>query len=179
MPSPSRMTVSRPTCTSTCTPILHLDLPLLKKRHINLISPVLIVNYEKVRDLTPTGSIGAEVAAGKDAVLRYAVRAVGDHHAAIWKRASEACQLRRLFSYLEFPKIPKGDSDTGQAAIACAARRWDFPRPLSYCLSDVSIIRQTIDSVNGSSAYSTGTYFLYFSNRTSKNKNSVANLSML
>ena len=55
------------------TPILHLDLPFLKKRHINLISPVLIVNYDKVRDLASAGCIGAEVAAGKDAVLRYAV----------------------------------------------------------------------------------------------------------
>lgn len=55
------------------TPILHLDLPFLKKRHINLISPVLIVNYDKVRDLASAGCIGEEVAAGKDAVLRYAV----------------------------------------------------------------------------------------------------------
>ena len=55
------------------TPILRLDLPFLKKRHINLISPVLIVNYDKVRDLASAGCIGAEVAAGKDAVLRYAV----------------------------------------------------------------------------------------------------------
>lgn len=55
------------------TPILHLDLPLLQKHHINLISPVLIVNYEKVRHLTPAGAIGAEVAAGRDCLLQYAV----------------------------------------------------------------------------------------------------------
>ena len=53
-------------------PILKLDLPLLKKRNINLISPVLIVNYEKVTSLQPEPA-GKEVAAGDDAVLDYAV----------------------------------------------------------------------------------------------------------
>lgn len=53
-------------------PILKLDLPLLKKRQINLISPVLIVNYEKVASLQPEPA-GKEVAAGNDAVLDYAV----------------------------------------------------------------------------------------------------------
>ena len=53
-------------------PILKLDLPLLKKRNINLISPVLIVNYEKVTSLQPKPA-GKEVAAGDDAVLDYAV----------------------------------------------------------------------------------------------------------
>ena len=55
------------------TPILRLDLPLLQKHHINLISPVLIVNYDKVRHLTPIETIGEEVAAGRDCVLQYAV----------------------------------------------------------------------------------------------------------
>ena len=54
------------------TPILKLDLPLLKKRNINLISPVLIVNYEKVTSLQPEPA-GKEVAAGDDTVLDYAV----------------------------------------------------------------------------------------------------------
>ena len=53
-------------------PILKLDLPLLKKRNINLISPVLIVNYEKVTGLQPEPA-GKDVAAGDDAVLDYAV----------------------------------------------------------------------------------------------------------
>ena len=53
-------------------PILKLDLPLLKKRNINLISPVLIVNYEKVTSLQPEPA-GKEVATGDDAVLDYAV----------------------------------------------------------------------------------------------------------
>lgn len=55
------------------TPILRLDLPFLQKRHINLISPVLIVNYEHVRRLTPLEHPGEEVAAGADSVLEYAV----------------------------------------------------------------------------------------------------------
>lgn len=55
------------------TPILRLDLPLLEKRHINLISPVLIVNYDKVRRLVTSERPGERVAAGEDAVLEYAV----------------------------------------------------------------------------------------------------------
>ena len=55
------------------TPILRLDLPLLEKRHINLISPVLIVNYDKVRHLATPERPGERVAAGEDTVLEYAV----------------------------------------------------------------------------------------------------------
>ncbi len=54
------------------TPILRLDLAFLKKRHINLISPVLIVNYEHVRHLTPLAP-GVAAAAGKTDVLAYAL----------------------------------------------------------------------------------------------------------
>ena len=53
-------------------PILQLDLDLLKKKHINLISPVLIVNYDRVRHLRPRVA-GCEVSAGMDTVLDYAV----------------------------------------------------------------------------------------------------------
>ena len=54
------------------TPILELDLDFMKRRHINLISPVLIVNYDKVVELHPHES-GDEVEAGEDCVLEYAV----------------------------------------------------------------------------------------------------------
>ena len=54
------------------TPILKLDMPLLKKSDINMICPVLIVNYEQVKDLLPHVS-GQEVLAGSDTVLDYAV----------------------------------------------------------------------------------------------------------
>ena len=40
--------------------------------HINLISPVLIVNYDRVRHLRPRVA-GCEVSAGMDTVLDYAV----------------------------------------------------------------------------------------------------------
>lgn len=53
------------------TPILKIDLNLLKKKHINLISPVLIVNYDKVKDIRTV--LGEEVIAGEDTVLEYAV----------------------------------------------------------------------------------------------------------
>lgn len=54
------------------TPILELDLEFLKRRRINLISPVLIVNYDKVAELLPHES-GDAVEAGEDCVLEYAV----------------------------------------------------------------------------------------------------------
>ena len=54
------------------TPILELDLAFMKRRRINLISPVLIVNYDKVADLRPH-KIGDAVEAGEDCVLEYAV----------------------------------------------------------------------------------------------------------
>ena len=53
-------------------PNLKLDLDLLQKKHINLISPVLIVNYDRVSQLEPLCE-GREVAAGTDQVLAYAV----------------------------------------------------------------------------------------------------------
>ena len=54
------------------TPILKLDRPLLEKHNINMICPVLIVNYEKVKQLQPRLA-GECVIAGEDTVLRYAV----------------------------------------------------------------------------------------------------------
>ena len=54
------------------TPILKLNLPLLQKRKINLISPVLVVNYEKVKSLHPSPA-GSRVEAGTDTVLEFAV----------------------------------------------------------------------------------------------------------
>ena len=54
------------------TPILKLDLPLLHKKKINLISPVLVVNYEKVSSLHPHKP-GEDVLAGEDTVLEFAV----------------------------------------------------------------------------------------------------------
>lgn len=54
------------------TPILKLDRPLLDKHNINMICPVLIVNYEKVKQLQPRLA-GECVIAGEDTVLRYAV----------------------------------------------------------------------------------------------------------
>lgn len=54
------------------TPILELDLEFLKRRRINLISPVLVVNCDKVAELRPHKS-GDAVEAGEDCVLEYAV----------------------------------------------------------------------------------------------------------
>ena len=51
-------------------PILKLDLPLLQQRKINLISPILIVNYDTVRNLTPADS-DKMVTAGTDVILTY------------------------------------------------------------------------------------------------------------
>ena len=54
------------------TPILKIDLDVLRKNSINMISPVLVVNYDKVLDLKAR-SAGCEVAAGSDEVLQYAL----------------------------------------------------------------------------------------------------------
>lgn len=54
------------------TPILKVDLDVLEKNAINKISPVLVVNYDKVSDLKPCCP-GCEVAAGSDEVLQYAI----------------------------------------------------------------------------------------------------------
>ncbi|SFT68409.1 PTS system, glucose-specific IIA component [Selenomonas sp. GACV-9] len=51
-------------------PILKLDLPLLQKHKINLISPVLIVNYDTVRNLTPRDP-DQMVTCGTDPILSY------------------------------------------------------------------------------------------------------------
>ncbi|MBQ1889947.1 MAG: PTS glucose transporter subunit IIA [Selenomonas sp.] len=50
--------------------VLKLDLPLLQKRKINLISPLLIVNYETVRNLTAIAP-DQLVTCGTDTVLSY------------------------------------------------------------------------------------------------------------
>lgn len=54
------------------TPIIKIDMDVLKKNSINLISPVLVVNYDKVSQLTPR-SAGCEVSAGNDEVLQFAI----------------------------------------------------------------------------------------------------------
>ena len=54
------------------TPIIKIDRPLLEKHNINMICPVLIVNYERVRDIQPRVA-GESVIAGEDTVLQYAV----------------------------------------------------------------------------------------------------------
>ena len=54
------------------TPIIKLDRPLLEKRNINMICPVLIVNYEKVREIQPIAA-GESVIAGEDTVIQYAM----------------------------------------------------------------------------------------------------------
>lgn len=54
------------------TPILRLDLDVLKRRKINMISPVLVVNADRVSSLhAPCGETMVE--AGTDTVLEYAV----------------------------------------------------------------------------------------------------------
>ena len=54
------------------TPIIKVDLDVLEKHSINMISPVLVVNYDKVSDLKPCCPV-CEVSAGSDEVLQYAV----------------------------------------------------------------------------------------------------------
>ena len=54
------------------TPILNIDMDVFEKHSINMISPVLVVNYDKVSELTPCRP-GCEVAAGSDEVMQYAV----------------------------------------------------------------------------------------------------------
>ena len=57
---------------SAGTPIIKIDMDVLEKHSINMISPVLIVNYDQVSELCPC-NVGCEVAAGSDEVLQYAV----------------------------------------------------------------------------------------------------------
>ncbi len=54
------------------TPILKIDMAVFEKNSINMISPVLVVNYDKVTELTPCRP-GCDVAAGSDEVLQYAI----------------------------------------------------------------------------------------------------------
>ena len=54
------------------TPILKIDMDVFEKNSINMISPVLVVNYDKVTELTPCRP-GCDVAAGSDEVLQYAI----------------------------------------------------------------------------------------------------------
>lgn len=52
------------------TPVLRLDLPLLRKKKIDLVSPVLVVNYDKVQHMKIEPA-GKHVQAGKDIVLQF------------------------------------------------------------------------------------------------------------
>lgn len=52
------------------TPILEIDLPFFKRRRINLVSPILIVNYDELKKLE-YNNVGNEVEAGKDVVLSF------------------------------------------------------------------------------------------------------------
>lgn len=57
---------------SAGTPILRLDLPLLRKKKIDLVSPVLIVNYDKVKNMKIKAA-GKQVQAGTDVILQFDV----------------------------------------------------------------------------------------------------------
>ena len=54
------------------TPILKLDLEVFRKHDINLISPVLIVNQDKVSELNPHKT-DDYIEAGKDTILEFAI----------------------------------------------------------------------------------------------------------
>ena len=54
------------------TPIIKIDMDIFQKHAINPISPVLVVNYDKVTDLQSCHA-GCDVAAGNDEILKYAV----------------------------------------------------------------------------------------------------------
>jgi PTS system D-glucosamine-specific IIA component/PTS system glucose-specific IIA component len=51
------------------TPILKLDRPFIESKGVRLITPVLIVNHDKLKELTPI--VNAEVSCGKDVVIEY------------------------------------------------------------------------------------------------------------
>ena len=57
---------------SAGTPILRLDLPLLRKKKTDLVSPVLIVNYDKVKNMKIKAA-GKQVQAGTDVILQFDV----------------------------------------------------------------------------------------------------------
>lgn len=52
--------------------IVEIDLPFFKRRHINMVSPILIVNHDKLKKLE-YNNIGNTVEAGKDVVLNYEI----------------------------------------------------------------------------------------------------------
>jgi len=52
--------------------IVEIDLPFFKRRHINMVSPILVVNYEKLKKLEYK-NVGNVVEAGKDIVLDYEI----------------------------------------------------------------------------------------------------------
>ncbi|MBQ5502235.1 MAG: PTS glucose transporter subunit IIA [Selenomonas sp.] len=54
------------------TPVIKADMDVLKKHSINMISPVLVVNFDQVSELCPCNA-GTAVTAGTDEVLQYAV----------------------------------------------------------------------------------------------------------
>lgn len=54
------------------TPVIKADMDVLKKHSINMISPVLVVNFDQVSELCPCNA-GTPVTAGTDEVLQYAV----------------------------------------------------------------------------------------------------------
>ena len=54
------------------TPVIKADMDVLKKHSINMISPVLVVNFDQVSELCPCNA-GTTVTAGTDEVLQYAV----------------------------------------------------------------------------------------------------------
>jgi len=51
------------------TPILKLDRPFIESKGVRLITPVLIVNPDKLKELTPI--VNAEVSCGKDVIMKY------------------------------------------------------------------------------------------------------------
>lgn len=52
--------------------IVEIDLPFFRRRHINMVSPILVVNYEKLKKLEYK-NVGNVVEAGKDIVLDYEI----------------------------------------------------------------------------------------------------------
>ena len=50
------------------TPILKIDRKLIESKGLSLITPVIIVNHDKLKSLSPI--IGKQVSGGKDVVLK-------------------------------------------------------------------------------------------------------------
>lgn len=55
------------------TPILKVDLPMLQKKEINLISPIIVINHTKLSQLKATKPFGFHVEAGTDDVLQFSL----------------------------------------------------------------------------------------------------------